>query len=156
MYVYAYRLGRLPPIGLQWVFIRSLMSPTGISPIWDDVRCTDASAYGVRRWRHPPVQHQRMRWLILCPHPPEGKGAVEIFESVDKIRQIIHNSASGNISRAKTKQAFYFRQRHRGVPLQIGKQSVALQTDELGQWLGDKLHGRWIGPYIIFGMTGKK
>ena len=56
----------------------------------------------------------------IMPHPPEGKDAVEIFESVDKIRQIIHNSASGNISRAKTKQAFYFEQRHRGVPLQIG------------------------------------
>ena len=56
----------------------------------------------------------------IMPHPPEGKGTVEIFESVDKIRQIIHNSASGNISRAKTKQAFYFEQRHRGVPLQIG------------------------------------
>ena len=56
----------------------------------------------------------------IMPHPPEGKGAVEIFESVDKVRQIIHNSASSNISRAKTKQAFYFKQRHRGVPLQIG------------------------------------
>ena len=56
----------------------------------------------------------------IMPHPLEGKGAAEIFESVDKIWQIIHNSASGNISRAKTKQAFYFEQRHRGVPLQIG------------------------------------
>ena len=56
----------------------------------------------------------------IMPHPPEGKATVEIFESVDKIWQIIHNSASGNISRAKTKQAFYFEQRHRGVPLQIG------------------------------------
>ena len=56
----------------------------------------------------------------IIPHPPEGKATVEIFKSVDKIRQIIHNSASGNISRAKTKQEFYFEQRHRGVPLQIG------------------------------------
>ena len=36
----------------------------------------------------------------IMSHPPEGKAAVEIFKSVDKIRQIIHNSASGNISRA--------------------------------------------------------
>ena len=56
----------------------------------------------------------------IMPHPPEEKAAVEIFESVDKIRQIIHNSASGNISRAQTKQAIYFKQRHRAVPLQIG------------------------------------
>ena len=56
----------------------------------------------------------------IMSHPPKGKAAVEIFKSVYKIRQIIHNSASGNISRANTKQAFYFEQRHRGVPLQIG------------------------------------
>ena len=90
----------------------------------------------------------------IMPHPPEGKGAAEIFESVDKIRQIIHNSASGNISRAKTKEAFYFEQRHRGVPLQIGNK-VLHYNRRAGQRLGDKLHGRWIGPYIIVGMTGK-
>ena len=56
----------------------------------------------------------------IMPHPPEGNAAVEIFKSVNKIRQINHNSASGNISRAKTKQAFYFKQRHRGVLHQIG------------------------------------
>ena len=90
----------------------------------------------------------------IMPHPPEGKAAVEIFESIDKIRQIIHNSASGNISRAKTKQAFYFKQRHRGVPLQIGDK-VLHYNRRAGQRLGDKLHGHWIGPYIIVGMTGK-
>ena len=90
----------------------------------------------------------------IMPHPPEGKDALEIFESVDKIRQIIHNSASGNISRAKTKQAFYFKQRHRGVPLQIGDK-VLHYNRQAGQRLGDKLHGCWIGPYIFVGMTGK-
>ena len=90
----------------------------------------------------------------IMPHPPEGKAAVDIFESVDKIQQIIHNSASGNISRAKTKQAFYFEQRHRGVPLQIGNK-VLHYNRRAGQWLSDKLHGHWIGSYIIVGMTGK-
>ena len=73
------------------------------------------------------------------------KAAVEIFESVDKIQLIIHNSASGNITWAKTKQAFYFKQRHRGVLLQIGDK-VLHYNRGVGQWLGDKLHGRWIGP----------
>ena len=67
-----------------------------------------------------PQSASKDKMAHIMPHPTEGKGAAEIFESVDKIQQIIHNSASGNISRAKTKQAFYFKQRHRGVPLQIG------------------------------------
>ena len=56
----------------------------------------------------------------LMPPPPSGESGVDVFTKVDKIRQIIHNSASGNISRAKTKQMYYFNQRHRGTPLQIG------------------------------------
>ena len=101
-----------------------------------------------------PQSASKDQMAHIMPHPPEGKATVEIFESVNKIQQIIHNSASGNISRAKTKQAFYFEQRHRGVPLQIGDK-VLHYNRRARQWLGDKLHGRWIGPYIIVGMTGK-
>ena len=91
----------------------------------------------------------------IMPQPPQGHDGAKIFESVDKIRQIIHNSASGNISRAKTKQAFYFEQRHRGIPLQIGDK-VLHYNKRAGQRMGDKLEGRWLGPYIIVGMTGKQ
>ena len=67
-----------------------------------------------------PLSASKDQMAHIMLHHPEGKAAVDIFESVDKIQQIIHNSALGNIFRAKTKQAFYFEQRHRGVPLQIG------------------------------------
>ena len=87
--------------------------------------------------------------------PPSGKDGKLIFDSVNKIHQIIHNSASGNISRAKAKQSFYFEQRHRGVPLQIGDK-VLHYNKRAGQHMGDKLEGRWLGPYIIVGMNGKQ
>ena len=91
----------------------------------------------------------------IMAEPPSGKDGKLIFDSVDKIRQIIHNSASGNISRAKAKQSFYFEQRHRGVPLQIGDK-VLHYNKRAGQHMGDKLEGRWLGPYIIVGMNGKQ
>ena len=56
----------------------------------------------------------------IMPQPPTKENGKGIFAAVDTIWQIIHNSASGNISRAKAKQLFYFKQRHRGVPLKIG------------------------------------
>ena len=101
-----------------------------------------------------PTSASKEQMAQIFPQPPEGEQSAKIFESVDKIRQIIHNSASGNISRAKTKQAFYFEQRHRGIPLQIGDK-VLHYNRRAGQCLGDKLHGRWIGPYLIVGMNGK-
>ena len=101
-----------------------------------------------------PTSASKEQMAQIFPQPPEGEQSAKIFESVDKIRQIIHNSASGNISRAKTKQAFYFEQRHRGIPLQIGDK-VLHYNRRAGQCLRDKLHGRWIGPYLIVGMNGK-
>ena len=87
----------------------------------------------------------------LMPPPPSGESGVDVFTKVDKIHQIIHNSASGNISRAKTKQMYYFNQRHRGTPLQIGDR-VLHYNRRAGQRLGDKLHGKWLGPYEIVGI----
>ena len=84
----------------------------------------------------------------IMPEPPVGP---QIFEKVDKIRQIIHNSAAGNISRAKSKQVYYFNQRHRGTPLQIGDK-VLHYNRRAGQRVGDKLNGKWLGPYEIVGM----
>ena len=101
-----------------------------------------------------PSSASKEEMAQIFPQPPEGEQSAKIFESVDKIRQIIHNSALGNISRAKTKQAFYFEQRHHGIPLQIGDK-VLHYNRRAGQRLGDKLHGRWIGPYLIVGMNGK-
>ena len=37
----------------------------------------------------------------IMPKPPSGENGSAIFTKVDKIRQIIHNSASGNISQSK-------------------------------------------------------
>ena len=76
----------------------------------------------------------------IMAEPPSGKDGKLIFDSVDKIHQIIHNSASGNISRAKAKQSFYFEQRHRGVPLQIGDK-VLHYNKRAGQRMGDKMAG---------------
>ena len=87
----------------------------------------------------------------LMPPPPSGESGADVFTKVDKIRQIIHNSASGNISRAKTKQMYYFNQRHRGTPLQIGDR-VLHYNRRAGQRLGDKLHGKWLRPYEIVGI----
>ena len=86
--------------------------------------------------------------------PPTNKNGKGIFAAVDTIRQIIHNSASRNISRAKVKQSFYFEQRHRGVPLKIGDK-VLHYNKRAGQHLGDKLEGRWLGPYVIVGKHQK-
>ena len=77
-----------------------------------------------------------------------------IFAAADTIRQIIHNSASRNISRAKVKQSFYFKQTHRGVPLEIGE-IVLHYNKRAGQHLGDNLQGRWLGPYVILGKHQK-
>ena len=63
----------------------------------------------------------------IMPHHPEGNAAVEIFESVDKIWQIIHNSASGNISRAKTKQVILLQTEAQRSSPSNRRQSVALQ-----------------------------
>ena len=76
----------------------------------------------------------------IMPQPPQGHDGAKIFQSVDKIRQIIHNSASGNISKAKTKQAFYFEQRHRGIP--NWRQSTPLQQK------GWSAYGRQIGRLL--------
>ena len=86
----------------------------------------------------------------VMPQPPTKENGKGIFKAVDTIRQIIHNSASRNISRAKVKQSFYFyfEQRHRGVPLEIGDK-VLHYNKRTGQCLGDKLEGRWLGPYVI-------
>ena len=90
----------------------------------------------------------------IMPHPPNGQDDKGIFESVDAVWQIIHNSASGNISRAKAKQSFYFEQRHRGVPLEIGDK-ILHYNRRAGQRLGDKLEGRWLGLYTIIGKKAK-
>ena len=90
----------------------------------------------------------------IMPHPPNGKHDKGIFEAIDAVQQIIHNSASGNISRAKAKQSFYFEQRQRGVPLEIGDK-VLHYNRRAGQRLGDKLKGRWLGPYTIVGKNAK-
>ena len=87
----------------------------------------------------------------LMPKPPTQENGSAIFTKLDKISQIIHNSASGNISRAKSKQIYYFNQRHRGTPLQIGD-LVLYYNRRAGQHLGDKLHGKWLGPYEICGV----
>ena len=89
------------------------------------------------------------------PKPPAGESGAAIFTKVDKICQIIHNSASGNISRAKSKQMYYFNQRHRGTPLQL-HDKVLHYNHRAGQCLGDKLHGKWLGPYKIVGIPNGK
>ena len=90
----------------------------------------------------------------IMPQPPTKENGKYIFEAVDTIRQIIHNSTSGNISRAKAKQSFYFEQRHRGVSLEIGDK-VLHYNKRAGQHLGDKLEGRWLGPHVIAGKHQK-
>ena len=85
------------------------------------------------------------------PKPPTQENGSTIFTKVDKIRQIIHNSALGNISRAKSKQIYYFNQRHRGTPPQI-RDLVLHYNQRAGQHLGDKLHGKWLGCYEICGV----
>ena len=87
----------------------------------------------------------------IMPKPPSGDSGAAVFMKVDKIRQIIHNSASGNISRPKSKQMYYFNQRHRGTPLQL-HDKVLHYNRRAGQCLGDKLHGKWLGPYKIVGI----
>ena len=77
----------------------------------------------------------------IMPKPPSGDSGAAVFTKVDKIHQIIHNSASGNISRAKSKQMYYFNQRHRGTPLQL-HDKVLHYNHRAGQRLGDKLHGK--------------
>ena len=74
----------------------------------------------------------------IMPKPPAGESGAAIFTKVDKICQIIHNSASGNISRAKFKQMYYFNQQHRGTPLQL-HDKVLHYNRRAGQCLGDKL-----------------
>ena len=90
----------------------------------------------------------------IMPQPPTKENSKGIFTAVDTIWQIIHNSASGNISRAKVKQSFYFKQRHRGAPLEISDK-VLHYNKRAGQHLGDKLEGKWLGPYVIVGKHQK-
>ena len=87
----------------------------------------------------------------IMPKPPSGDSGAAVFTKVDKIHQIIHNSASGNISRAKSKQMYYFSQRHRGTPLQL-HDKVLHYNHRAGQHLSDKLHGKALGPYEIVGI----
>ena len=87
----------------------------------------------------------------IIPKPPSGDSGAAIFTKVDKICQIIHNAASGNISRAKSKQMYYFNQRHRGTPLQL-HDKVLHYNCRAGQHLCDKLHGKWLRPYKIVGI----
>ena len=87
----------------------------------------------------------------IMPKPPSGDSGAAVFTKVDKIRQIIHNSASGNISIAKSKQMYYFNQRHRGTSLQL-HDKVLHYNCRAGQRLSDKLHGKWLGPYEIVGI----
>ena len=77
----------------------------------------------------------------IIPKPPLGDSGAAVFTKVDKIRQIIHNSASGNISRAKSKQMYYFNQRNRRTPLQLHNK-VLHYSCRAGQCLGDKLYGK--------------
>ena len=76
----------------------------------------------------------------IMAKPQSGKDGKLIFDSVDKIRQIIHNSASGNISRVKAKQSFYL---SKGTEVSLFKLVIRFftTTKELDSAWGTSLKG---------------
>ena len=73
---------------------------------------------------------------------------VDKFNTIDKIRGVIHNAASDEIARSQLKQAKYYDSGHCGSKLSVGDK-VLHYNHKAAQWQGDKTAPKWIGPYTI-------
>ncbi|MCG8621127.1 MAG: hypothetical protein MJE68_03860 [Proteobacteria bacterium] len=73
---------------------------------------------------------------------------VEKFNTIDKIRGVIHDAASDEIARSQLKQAKYYDSRHCGSKLSVGDK-VLHYNHKAAQCQGDKTAPKWIEPNTI-------
>ena len=72
----------------------------------------------------------------------------DIFSELEKVRELIHESCSVNISTSQARQAKDYDARHRGAPLKVGDLIMNFNT-RASQRKGDRLAPKWTGPYTI-------
>ena len=72
----------------------------------------------------------------------------DIFSELEKVRELIHESCSVNISTSQARQAKDYDARHRGAPLKVGDLIMNFNT-RAAQRKGDRLAPKWTGPYTI-------
>ena len=96
--------------------------------------------------------------LLTKPHhdvdrDPDSDEEVEIeedtrpyedfFSELEKVRELIHESCSVNISTSQARQAKDYDARHQGAPLKVGD---LIMNTRAAQRKGDRLAPKWTGP----------
>ena len=72
----------------------------------------------------------------------------EIFNELENVRELIHQSCAANISTSQARQVKDYDARHRGAPLQVGDLIMNYNT-KAKQRKGDRMAPNWTGPYTI-------